>query len=326
MGLMQKGTFTYMAAVFGIRLWVEGIYVLSNINNDIAANQLFNIREIKRAFPLISTGIIVADIVGGFSYPFLVAWGGGAANMTLATCLMLAIGSCVLFYLSTRYKQAFPNSVYNSEEDREISTRTLKGNIRKYVWLLFGFFIAAQVLFFMIEFQYQTQLEIHLKTEEAIGSFLGIFGGIMGVFKLALQLFGSSRIIERIGVFFAVLMPPIGIIITGTIAGFAPFGVLTGFVVLKFFDELFRFTIVAATAPTLFQAVPDLFMKEGAEGVQVCALRDGRVIAIKIIDGSWRPVAPIIMEIFNRWGVEIPDESVKIYGGTSVIGEVIANI
>jgi L-asparaginase II len=76
----------------------------------------------------------------------------------------------------------------------------------------------------------------------------------------------------------------------------------------------------------MMKAVPGLFMKEGAEGVQVCALSDGRVIAIKIIDGSWRPVAPIIMEIFKRWSVEMPDESVKIYGGTSVIGEVIANI
>ena len=76
----------------------------------------------------------------------------------------------------------------------------------------------------------------------------------------------------------------------------------------------------------MMQAVPGLFMKEGAEGVQVCALSDGRVIAIKIIDGSWRPVAPIIMEIFKSWGVEMPDESVKIYGGASVIGEVITNI
>jgi L-asparaginase II len=76
----------------------------------------------------------------------------------------------------------------------------------------------------------------------------------------------------------------------------------------------------------MMQALPGLFMKEGAEGVEVCALSDGRVIAIKIIDGSWRPVAPIIVEIFKRWGVEMPDESVKIYGGGSVIGEVTANI
>jgi L-asparaginase II len=76
----------------------------------------------------------------------------------------------------------------------------------------------------------------------------------------------------------------------------------------------------------MMKAVPGLFMKEGAEGIEVCALPDGRVIALKIIDGSWRPVAPIIMEIFKRWGISMPDESVKIYGGTSVIGGVIANI
>ena len=76
----------------------------------------------------------------------------------------------------------------------------------------------------------------------------------------------------------------------------------------------------------MMRAVPGLFMKEGAEGVQVCALSDGRVIAIKIIDGSWRPVAPIIMEIFTRWGVEMADESVKIYGGEHVVGRVVPSI
>jgi len=103
-------------------------------------------------------------------------------------------------------------------------------------------------------------------------------------------------------------------------------------------DDLYKQIVLACTkfpelvagkgrlTTRMMQAVPDLFMKEGAEGVEVCALRDGRVIAIKIIDGSWRPVAPIIMEIFKRWGVEMPDESVKIYGGSSVIGEVIANV
>ena len=76
----------------------------------------------------------------------------------------------------------------------------------------------------------------------------------------------------------------------------------------------------------MMKAVPGLFMKEGAEGVQVCALSDGRVIAIKIIDGSWRPVAPIIMEIFKRWGAAMPDESVKIYGGEHVVGHLVALI
>jgi L-asparaginase II len=72
----------------------------------------------------------------------------------------------------------------------------------------------------------------------------------------------------------------------------------------------------------MMRAVPGLFMKEGAEGIEVCALFDGRVIALKIIDGSWRPVAPIVMEIFKRWNVSMPDESVKIYGGSEVVGKI----
>jgi L-asparaginase II len=76
----------------------------------------------------------------------------------------------------------------------------------------------------------------------------------------------------------------------------------------------------------MMRAIPGLFMKEGAEGIEVCALADGRVIAIKIIDGSWRPVAPIIMEIFKRWGVVMPDESVKIYGGSQLIGKIWAEL
>ena len=107
---------------------------------------------------------------------------------------------------------------------------------------------------------------------------------------------------------------------------------------VKFEDNIYQQIVLACTkypelvagdgrlTTRMMQAVPGLFMKEGAEGVQVCALSDGRVIALKIIDGSWRPVAPIIMEIFKRWGVDMPDESVKIYGGASVIGAVIANI
>ena len=76
----------------------------------------------------------------------------------------------------------------------------------------------------------------------------------------------------------------------------------------------------------MMKAVPSLFMKEGAEGIQVCTLRDGRTIAMKIIDGSWRPVSTIIQSIFDKWNVAMPDESVKIYGGPRVVGTVISKI
>ncbi len=74
----------------------------------------------------------------------------------------------------------------------------------------------------------------------------------------------------------------------------------------------------------LMEAVPGLFMKEGAEGVEVLSMPDGRTLVIKCADGSWRPMGPIITATFERWGVEAPDENVYIYGGGKVVGQVVA--
>ena len=74
----------------------------------------------------------------------------------------------------------------------------------------------------------------------------------------------------------------------------------------------------------LMRAVPGLFMKEGAEGVEVLSMLDGRTLVIKCADGSWRPMGPIITATFKRWGVEAPDENVYVYGGGKVVGQVVA--
>ena len=74
----------------------------------------------------------------------------------------------------------------------------------------------------------------------------------------------------------------------------------------------------------LMRAVPGLFMKEGAEGVEVLSMPDGRTLVIKCADGSWRPIGPIITATFKRWGVEAPDENVYVYGGGKVVGQVVA--
>ena len=59
--------------VFAMRLWSEAIYGLNDLNVAITANQLFNIREIKRTFPLVSSGNLVADVLSGFSIYLLIS-------------------------------------------------------------------------------------------------------------------------------------------------------------------------------------------------------------------------------------------------------------
>lgn len=59
------------------------------------------------------------------------------------------------------------------------------------------------------------------------------------------------------------------------------------------------------TVTRLMQAVPGLMAKAGAEGVFAAALPDGRAAAVKIADGSSRPVGLVLAEVLRRLGVDL---------------------
>jgi HEAT repeat protein len=253
--------------VFSMRLWIEAIYGLNDLNLSVTANQLFNIREIKRAFPIISSGNLVADVVSGFSVYLLLRL-VGLQNVLLLSFVVMVIGAGILYFLSRTYEHAFPDSPKRQAEDAESvesfrSRQRLQGPIQQYVVLLFSFFVLAQMLLFSIEFQFFNQLETSLEVE-TIAVFLGFFSGLLGLIELFTQWFTSSRLIEREGVFKVALILPSVIVAIGltTLVSSYParLGVAAmflGLVVLKFFDEWLRYTLVATVRPILFQPIPD---------------------------------------------------------------------
>ncbi|MGD1944009.1 MAG: MFS transporter, partial [Leptolyngbyaceae cyanobacterium] len=250
--------------VFGMRLWMEAIYGLNELNVSITANQLFNIREIKRTFPLISSGNLVADVLSGFSVLLLVNL-VGLKNVLLLSFLIMLVGAGILLIISRNYEHAFPDSLKRQAEAGEDAHKAQRSRdkISQYVVMLFSFFVLAQILMYLIEFEYLTQLEATLEIEE-IAAFLGIFSGLLGLIELLTQWFTSSRLIERQGVFAVLSILPlviVGISIM-TIVGsypifFGPIALFFGLVILKFFDEWLRYTLVASTRPVLFQPIPD---------------------------------------------------------------------
>jgi hypothetical protein len=251
--------------IFVMRLWMEAIYGLNDLNVSITANQLFNIREIKRTFPLISSGNLVADVLSGFSVYLLVSWVGLNNLLVLAFSIMM-LGAGVLLYISRNYTHAFPDSPKRQAEEggEEVhAAARSRGLTGRYVSLLFSFFVLAQVLMYLIEFEFLSQLQGNLDASQ-IAAFLGIFSGLLGLIELSTQWFTSSRLIERQGVFTVLSILPLMIMVlsTLTLLGSLPMflggvALFLGVVLLKFFDEWLRFTMVASTRPVLFQPIPD---------------------------------------------------------------------
>lgn len=258
-------TSLFAGTVFIMRLWVEGVYILNDLNTSITANQLFNIREIKRTYPLISSGILVADVVSGFSLPYLIEQ-FSLKNMLVGASAMLLVGAAILFYLSENYKQAFPDSTGRSSEDHQpdYTSRRIQGPLQSYVLPLVSFFILVEVLYVLVDFQFVIELERNLSGEDtasAIASFIALFNGFLGIFELLTQWFASSRLVERVGVFVAASILPtlvaflgIGSII-GAIGGWIP--IFIGILAIKFIDELFHYTLIEGTGPVLFQPLPE---------------------------------------------------------------------
>jgi hypothetical protein len=306
-------------SVFLLRLWVDALYVINQLNTSIAANQLFNIQEIKRTYPLVSSGILVADVIGGFSLPTLVRF-LKLDKVILIGALVIVLGTSILLYLSKKYPQAFSDVPQREINKSQVShARRLSKPLRRYALRLFAFGLLIQAIGLLVDFQYLSQLESTFQGKE-ITSFLGVFGGILGLFELATQLFVSSRAIERLGVFFTAAILPVGV---GTLlAGMAMmsslsmtsafFGMkipalslLWGLTLIKFLDELVRYTFVANTATLLFQPIPERvrsrvqilsggFAEAAAAGFAGFIILLTQWLATHFIPTSWQNIVLII--------------------------------
>ena len=71
----------------------------------------------------------------------------------------------------------------------------------------------------------------------------------------------------------------------------------------------------------LMGEVEGLFLKEGAEGIGVGSMPDGRTFAFKVSDGASRPYSIMVSACLKRFGIVSKNETTPIYGGNEVVGE-----
>jgi L-asparaginase II len=74
----------------------------------------------------------------------------------------------------------------------------------------------------------------------------------------------------------------------------------------------------------LMRLVPGLMVKDGAEGVQVAALPDGRAVAVKVADGGGRARAPVTVAALRSLGVDVAADAVPepVFGHGVPVGYV----
>jgi L-asparaginase II len=77
-------------------------------------------------------------------------------------------------------------------------------------------------------------------------------------------------------------------------------------------------------ATRMMQNIPGLFMKDGAEAVNVASLADGRTLAIKISDGTARAMPAITAAALAQFGIDAQEVPVNTLGAGLPVGTIRA--
>jgi L-asparaginase II len=78
----------------------------------------------------------------------------------------------------------------------------------------------------------------------------------------------------------------------------------------------------AELATRVMLAAPGLIAKNGAEGGFAAAMPDGRALAVKVLDGSWRAVPAVVAALLRAIGADAPAPD-SVLGGGKPVGAVL---
>ncbi len=249
---------------FAMFIWFRVLAFISVVVFWGVAGRLFDLRQGKRIFGLISTGEVLSDVIGFFSIPLLLRYMGYTELLFLASCSMLAC-LLTLFYILRKFKtQLAPPEVapvYQKPEEKEEKSfwSYLKTPYFRY---LFALALLPIFGIMFIDYMFLDQTKVKFTDPEVLGNFLSIFFGAVAVIELVLKVFVSGRFINRYGLKPALLSLPVALLACALLAslsgGFYGESMLFfSFIILsKLADRSIRSSIYDPAFQILYQPLP----------------------------------------------------------------------
>ncbi len=247
--------------------WVRVIVYISLVTFWGVAAKLFNIRQGKRIFGLISTGEVISLIIGYFSIPLLLGF-MKTSDLLFLAAFSLIVCVVVVILIIKNFKDKLEPIKQNLTEKavkKEEKTSWKYLNLIKKPYFLYISLMALLpifgYLFIDFKFLYQTKFEFN-NDQQLVARFLGIFLGFVALFEFALKVFVSGKLLTKYGLKPSLLSLPIALIFSIVMAAFlgtiyGPVGLFFVFIVFaRLLERSFRGAIYDPAFQILFQPIP----------------------------------------------------------------------
>ena len=209
----------YIFVPFALMVIYRLIYLLSNLQFWGLSALLFDIRQSKRLFGLISAGDRPAKLLGYLSITFLVKYLGvsiGALLIIAAFAYLISIWYLKKLMNSPEVTEATTHSHDDDEGDHEdhSSTNILAnffGNDYILSLSIMAMVVVAALSF--IEYEFYTEVKYKFKGLSNLAVFLSLFFALENGITILLKFFFTGRIINKLGVKWTLLMLPLSILL-----------------------------------------------------------------------------------------------------------------
>lgn len=195
------------------------------------ANDLFNTRQSKRLFPLITAGGVIGQILGSFATPLVARW-LYLDNLLLVYMVTALAGAWAVQAMGRRY----PTILFQQKKEEGKKKRTsmieefktvlpmMKSSVLVKILVVLSFM--PNVVIPIMNYQFNFAVNEQFSTETGLIEFFGYFRGVLNIVSLVILLF-VGKLYDRFGLPVALM--------------FHPFNYMLAFIAF-----LLRFDVVAA--------------------------------------------------------------------------------
>lgn len=237
-------------------VWIRVFVFISVVGFWGLATKMFDLRQGKRIFGLISSGEVISDMVGFFSIPLVLHY-IDTSDLLYISLFGLVICMILMVYMLKRYKKQL--SITEIPEEKKMNTSF--GFVLKDKYLTLMILMAVLPMFGMCfaDYSFLHQIKVEFNDPNLLASFLSIFFGVTAVAEFILKSFFSGRLLNKYGL--KVALPILPVILAGCVFLAISSGVLYGTTGLffsfiaftKMIDRVLRSAIYDPSYQILYQ-------------------------------------------------------------------------
>jgi len=254
---------SYKWLPFVMFVWVRVFTYINAVVFWALAGRIFDLRQGKRLFGLISAGEVISTIIGFFSIPFLLKY-INVADLISISLLGIVLCFIVLFITLKKFSIKFQPIKPAGSSKKVTEHITIKEVFKtRYLALMFILAILPMFAIYFVDFVFLTQTKIEYPDKNFIAGFLGIFFGLAAVAEFFIKVLLSGRLISKYGIKLGLAALPAAMLAgtllassSGTLYGTA--GIFYSFIAFtKFSERVLRSALNDPSYQILYQPLPE---------------------------------------------------------------------